>query len=66
MEIKRTKYLQRLIDKQNNNMIKVITGLRRSGKSYLLYNLFRKYLLENIKDDTLMHHCKGGNVKMKK
>ena len=32
-------------------MIKVITGLRRSGKSYLLYNLFRKYLLDNVTDD---------------
>ena len=51
MEIRRTNYLQRLIDKQDNNMIKVITGLRRSGKSYLLYNLFRKYLLNNVTDD---------------
>lgn len=45
MEAKRDDYLKRLIDKQDNGMIKVITGLRRSGKSYLLYNLFRKYLL---------------------
>lgn len=51
MEIKRTDYLNRLIDKQGNNMIKVITGLRRSGKSYLLYNLFRKYLLDNVTDE---------------
>lgn len=51
MEIKRYDYLKRLIDKQDNNMIKVITGLRRSGKSYLLYNLFRKYLLDNVTDD---------------
>ena len=51
MKIKRTEYLDRLIDKQGNNMIKVITGLRRSGKSYLLYNLFRKYLLDNITDE---------------
>ena len=51
MEIKRDSYLKRLIDKQNNNMIKVITGLRRSGKSYLLYNLFRKYLLDNVTDE---------------
>ena len=43
MEVKRDDYLKRLIDKQDNGMIKVITGLRRSGKSYLLYNLFRKY-----------------------
>lgn len=51
MEIKRADYLKRLIDKQDNKMIKVVTGLRRSGKSYLLYNLFRKYLLENVTDD---------------
>lgn len=51
MEIKRDNYLQRLIDKQDNNMIKVITGLTRSGKSFLLYNLFRKYLLDNVTDD---------------
>lgn len=51
MEIKRTNYLERLIDKQGNGMIKVITGLRRSGKSYLLYNLFRKYLLDNVTDE---------------
>ena len=51
MEIKRTNYLERLIDKQDNGMIKVITGLRRSGKSYLLYNIFRKYLLENVTDE---------------
>ena len=51
MEIKRNNYLQRLIDKQGNHMIKVITGLRRSGKSYLLYNLFRKYLLDNVTDE---------------
>lgn len=51
MEIKRLNYLSRLIDKQDNGMIKIITGLRRSGKSYLLYNLFRKYLLENVTDE---------------
>ena len=51
MEIKRLNYLNRLIDKQDNGMIKIITGLRRSGKSYLLYNLFRKYILENITDE---------------
>ena len=34
MEIKRLNYLNRLIDKQDNGMIKIITGLRRAGKSY--------------------------------
>ena len=36
MEIKREKYLNEIIERKNNNLIKVITGLRRSGKSYLL------------------------------
>ena len=45
MEIKRDIYLQKLIDRQNNGAIKVITGLRRSGKSYLLFNLFYDHLL---------------------
>ena len=36
MEIKRLNYLNRLIDKQDNGMIKIITGLRRSGKSYII------------------------------
>ncbi len=45
MEIKRQKYLDQLIKKKNNGLIKVITGLRRSGKSYLLNTLYREYLL---------------------
>ena len=47
MEIKRDKYLNELIEKKNNKMIKVITGLRRSGKSYLLNNLYKNYLIKN-------------------
>lgn len=46
MEIKRDLYLQRLLTSRNNGMIKVITGMRRSGKSYLLFNLFAKALSE--------------------
>ena len=45
MVIRRDRYLERLISKQNNGMIKVITGIRRSGKSYLLFNLFYAHLL---------------------
>ena len=45
MVIRRDRYLERLISKQTNGMIKVITGIRRSGKSYLLFNLFYDYLL---------------------
>lgn len=50
MRIERQNYLQRLIDKQDNGMIKVITGLRRSGKSYLLNDIFKNYLLTNVTD----------------
>ncbi len=46
-EIKRDFYLNQLIDKQWNRMVKIITGVRRCGKSYLLFELFRKYLLNN-------------------
>ena len=46
MEIKRDKYLQALINRMHNHMIKVVTGLRRSGKSYLIFHIFQKYLLE--------------------
>lgn len=46
MEIKRENYLNKLISRENNGLVKVITGLRRSGKSYLLFNIFKKYLQE--------------------
>lgn len=45
MEIKRDRYLNLLISKKHNGLIKVITGMRRCGKSYLLFNLFKDYLL---------------------
>lgn len=44
MEIKRDIYLQRLIRKEKNGLIKIVTGVRRCGKSYLLFNLFHDYL----------------------
>lgn len=47
MEIKRDYYLNKLIKKQGNGLIKVITGIRRCGKSYLLNTLFYNYLLES-------------------
>ncbi len=47
MEIKRDLYLNELIGKKNNGMVKIITGIRRCGKSYLLFHLYKKYLLEN-------------------
>lgn len=46
MDIKRDKYLNDLINRMHNGMIKVITGIRRCGKSYLLFNIFKNYLLE--------------------
>ena len=52
MNIERPIYLQRLIDRRQNGMIKVITGLRRSGKSYLLFTLFCQYLKEQGIDDS--------------
>ncbi|MBE5704559.1 MAG: ATP-binding protein [Ruminococcus sp.] len=46
MEIKRDYYLEQLISRMDNGLIKVVTGIRRCGKSYLLRTLFKKYLLE--------------------
>ncbi len=45
MEIQRPQYIDLLLDRMHNKMIKVITGMRRSGKSYLLFNLFKKTLI---------------------
>ena len=47
MEIRRDFYLDKLIKRKNNGLIKVITGIRRCGKSYLLNNLFYHHLLES-------------------
>lgn len=44
MEIARPLYLQQLIDGRGNRLIKIVTGLRRCGKSYLLFKLFADYL----------------------
>lgn len=51
MEIKRDFYLKKLICRRNNGLIKVITGIRRCGKSYLLNTIFYNYLLENGVDE---------------
>ena len=45
MEIKRDRYLDKLIKRRNNGLVKVITGVRRCGKSYLLFRLFRNHLI---------------------
>ncbi len=47
MNIERPVYLQRLKERMHDGMIKIVTGMRRSGKSYLLFELFRRYLLES-------------------
>ena len=68
MEIKRDRYLKRLISKKNNGLIKVITGIRRSGKSYLLFNLYHDYLISagvpegniiavSLDDDEFIEYC---------
>ena len=47
MQYARKQYMDQLIRKKDNGRIKVITGLRRSGKSYLLFTLYRQYLLDH-------------------
>ncbi|MBE6141860.1 MAG: ATP-binding protein [Erysipelotrichaceae bacterium] len=55
MEIKRDKYLFKLIDSKNDGLVKIITGIRRCGKSYLLFELFYKHLLENgVKNENII------------
>lgn len=51
MEIKRNRYLNTLISKKHNGLIKVITGMRRCGKSYLLFTLFKEHLLSDRIDE---------------
>jgi predicted AAA+ superfamily ATPase len=55
MQYARKQYMDQLIKKKDNGRVKVITGLRRSGKSYLLFNLFHQYLLDSgIGDDQIV------------
>ena len=55
MEIKRNNYLEQLISYRFDGLVKVITGIRRCGKSYLLKKLYREYLLENgVKEDHII------------
>lgn len=53
--IERTKYLNELVALRNNGMIKVVTGMRRCGKSYLIFEIFTSYLKENgVKEDHII------------
>ena len=55
MEIKRDYYLNKIVSKMNNGLIKIITGIRRCGKSYFLFNIFKNYLLSiGIKEDHII------------
>lgn len=55
MQVKRDIFLKRLIARRKNGMVKVITGIRRCGKSYLLGVLYKNYLLSNgVKDDHII------------
>lgn len=55
MEFSRDLYLQKLISASNNDMIKIVTGIRRCGKSYLLFEIFHNYLLsQGVKEDHII------------
>lgn len=55
MKINRDKYLKRLIDRKNNGMVKVITGIRRCGKTYLLFDLFAEHLrVSGVEDSRII------------
>ncbi len=55
MEIQRDKHLRKLINAKHNGMIKIVTGIRRCGKSYLLFNLFADHLISNgVREDHII------------
>lgn len=64
--IKRDFYLNRLVERMNNGSIKVITGIRRCGKSVLLFDLFYKYLKKNGIPDNHILKYKLDNIKSRK
>lgn len=55
MEVSRSDYIKRLFSKRGNGLVKIVTGVRRCGKSYLLFNLFRKHLIaEGVPDNHII------------
>ena len=55
MEFKRNKYLNKIVESKGNGLIKIITGIRRCGKSYLLNNIFYNYLIQNkVKEENII------------
>ena len=55
MVIERNKYLQELVSSRHNGLVKIITGMRRCGKSFLLFRLFRRFLEDNgVADDHIV------------
>lgn len=57
MEIERNLYLNQLINRKHNGLIKVVTGLRRCGKSYLIFHLFKNHLIANGVDPNRIFEC---------
>ena len=54
-EIKRDLYLEKLINRQENGLIKIVTGIRRCGKSYLLDPIYKNYLIQNgVREDHII------------
>lgn len=61
MIIKRDLYLNKLIERANNRMIKVITGIRRCGKSFLLFKLYKEYLInKGVREDHIIEIALDG------
>lgn len=61
MMINRDIYLEQLIDKENNGMVKIVTGVRRCGKSFLLFNIFKNHLLDSgVKGDHIIEIALDG------
>lgn len=55
MEAKRERYISSLLERRNNGLIKIVTGVRRCGKSYLLFNLFKRKLMElGVQEDHII------------